>query len=167
MAKMLEGVADIIQIRDGGGYSGHPNSFIQEKNKPLTLIYAQAIKESGVKILTAPNGGFRDPASNEEFIASGKTDMIALARPFICDPEYTKKAYEGRGEDWVPYVMCNKCHVTSFDGPWITVCSVNPGIGLSSSLKSIQPPTSSKKVAVIGGGPAGMKAAITAAEKGS
>jgi 2,4-dienoyl-CoA reductase-like NADH-dependent reductase (Old Yellow Enzyme family)/thioredoxin reductase len=167
MAKMLEGSADIIQMKDAGGINNSPSSFDQERGKPFILNFAQAIKESGAKIITAPNGGFRDPASNEEFIASGKTDMIAMARPFISDPEYLKKAYEGRGEDWVPCVMCNKCHGLSYTGtPGISVCSVNPRIGLSSSVKSILSPTTKKKVAVIGGGPAGMKAALVAAERG-
>jgi 2,4-dienoyl-CoA reductase-like NADH-dependent reductase (Old Yellow Enzyme family)/thioredoxin reductase len=167
MAKMLEGSADIIQMKDAGGINNSPSGFDQERGKPFILSFAQAIKESGAKIITAPNGGFRDPASNEEFIASGKTDMVAMARPFISDPEYLKKAYEGRGEDWVPCVMCNKCHGLSCAGtPGISVCSVNPKIGLSASVKSIRAPTAKKKVAVIGGGPAGMKAALVAAERG-
>jgi 2,4-dienoyl-CoA reductase-like NADH-dependent reductase (Old Yellow Enzyme family)/thioredoxin reductase len=167
MAKMLEGTADIIQMKDAGGINNSPSSFDQERGNPFILSFARAIKESGAKIITAPNGGFRDPATNEKFIASGRTDMVAMARPFISDPEYLKKAYEGRGEDWVPCVMCNKCHGLSYAGmPGISVCSVNPKIGLSTSVKSIQAPKIKKKVAVIGGGPAGMKAALVAAERG-
>ncbi|MBN1627235.1 MAG: FAD-dependent oxidoreductase, partial [Deltaproteobacteria bacterium] len=66
-----------------------------------------------------------------------------------------------------PCVMCNECHGTSSTkGPWLTFCAVNPKLGLPSSVRSILPPAVSKKVAVIGGGPGGMKAAITAAERG-
>lgn len=167
MAKMLEGTADILQMKDAGGINNSPSGFVQERGKPFMLTISQAIKESGAKIITAPNGGFRDPESNEGFIASGKTDMVAMARPFISDPEYLKKASAGRGEDWVPCVMCNKCHGLSYSGiPGLTICSVNPKMGLSVSVTSIQAPSASKKVAVIGGGPAGMKAAITAAERG-
>lgn len=167
MAKMLEGVADIIQMRDAGRYTSHPNSFNQERGKPSMLNCSQAIKENGIKIITAPNGGFNDPDLNEEFIASGKTDMVAMARALIADPEYAQKLSEGKGKDVVPCVMCNECHgVSSINGPWLTFCAVNPKLGLPSSVRSIRPPVMSKKVAVIGGGPGGMKAAVTAAERG-
>jgi NADPH-dependent 2,4-dienoyl-CoA reductase/sulfur reductase-like enzyme len=168
MAKMLEGSADIIQMKDAGHYTNHPNSFSMERDKPWMLRFSQAIKESGVKIIICPTGGFHDPALNDEFIASGKCDMVGMATPFFADPEYVKKLYEGRAEDIVPCVKCHDCHgISRTTGPWFDVCSVNPKWGLSETKKrSIRPPTVIKKVAVIGGGPAGMKAAITAAERG-
>jgi NADPH-dependent 2,4-dienoyl-CoA reductase/sulfur reductase-like enzyme len=130
------------------------------------LRTSQAIKESGAKIIVCPNGGFRDPDLNNGYIADGKTDMIAMARAFIADWEYGKKIYDGRGEDVAPCIMCNKCHGLSMKGPWFSVCSVNPELGVSSAVQVIKAPTTRKNVAVIGGGPAGMKAAVTAAERG-
>ena len=168
MVKMLEGSADIIQMKDTGHFTDHPNSFTMEKGKPWMLRFSQAIKESGVNIITAPGGGFHDPALNEKWIESGKTDMVGMATPLFADPEYVKKLYEGRGGDIVPCVMCHNCHgISRTKGPWFDTCSVNPKWGLSETKKrSIRPPVSSRKVAVIGGGPAGLKAAITAAERG-
>lgn len=165
LANECEDLADILVLKAAGGLANHPSSFNMEKGKPVSLTFAQAIKESGAKIIIAPNGGFHDADLNEEYIATGKADMIAMARPFIADPEYAQKAYEGRGEDIVPCIMCNRCHGT-YVGPWFSVCSVNPKIGLSPVARVIDIPSISKKVAVIGGGPAGMKAAITAAERG-
>jgi len=168
MIRMLEGSADIIQLKDTGHFTDHPNSFTMEKGKPWMLRFSQAIKERGIKIITAPGGGFHDPDLNEEFIATGKTDMVGMATPLFADPEYVKKAYEGRGEDIAPCVMCHNCHgISRTRGPWYDTCTVNPKWGLSETKKrSIRPPNASKKVGVIGGGPAGMKAAITAAERG-
>ncbi|MBN1627851.1 MAG: FAD-dependent oxidoreductase [Deltaproteobacteria bacterium] len=168
MVRLIDGLADILRMKDVGHCTNHPNSFVMEKDKPLTLAFAQAIKESGAKIITAPNGGFHYPELNDEWIASGKTDMVAMATPLFADPEYVRKLYEGRAEDIVPCVMCHDCHgVSRTSGPWFDVCKVNPTWGLSETKKrSIRPPTSVKKVAVIGGGPSGMKAAITAAERG-
>lgn len=168
MVKMVDDLADIIRMKDVGGATNHPNSFTMERENPFMLKFAQAIKESGAKIITAPNGGFHYPELNEEWIASGKTDMVAMATPLFADPEYVQKLYEGREEDIVPCVMCHDCHgVSRVTGPWYDVCKVNPMWGLSETKKrSIRPPTAVKKVAVIGGGPAGMKAAITAAERG-
>jgi NADPH-dependent 2,4-dienoyl-CoA reductase/sulfur reductase-like enzyme len=164
---MLEGVADIIQMRDAGRYTSHPDSFNQERGKPAMLACSQAIREAGIDIVTAPNGGFNDPDLNEQFIAEGKTDMVAMARALIADPEYALKLGEGRRDDVTPCVMCNECHGASkTDGPWLTFCAVNPKLGLPSSVRSIRTPVTAKKVAVIGGGPGGMKAAITAAERG-
>jgi 2,4-dienoyl-CoA reductase-like NADH-dependent reductase (Old Yellow Enzyme family)/thioredoxin reductase len=164
-AKLWEGSVDILQIRDWDGSSSHPTGFNSQKKYPNTLRWAEAIKKSAAKIVVAPVGGFQDLDLNDEYIASGKTDMIAMARTFISDPEYGKKAYEGRGEDVVPCIRCNKCH-----GEYnlsVSVCSVNPKYGMAYRVdRMIDAPVVSRKVGVIGGGPAGMKAAIVAAERG-
>jgi NADPH-dependent 2,4-dienoyl-CoA reductase/sulfur reductase-like enzyme len=164
-AKKLEGQIDIVTVQEDTTKS-HCLSYNSEKNNPGTLKFVEAIKKAGVKIIVAPNGGYQDLDKNEEYIATGKTDMIAMGRAFIADTDYAKKAYDGRGEDVTPCLLCNKCHGVSFSGSWFTVCAVNPKVGISQAVDKIQPPARSKKVAVIGGGPAGMKAAVTAAERG-
>jgi 2,4-dienoyl-CoA reductase-like NADH-dependent reductase (Old Yellow Enzyme family)/thioredoxin reductase len=166
-AKKLEGGADIAMVRIGDSSAAHATTWNSIKGKPYSIAYSEAIKKSGAKILTAPGSGFQDLDLNEEYIANGKADMITEARAFICDSEYAKKMAAGRGEDVVPCIRCNKCHGENMmEGPWYTVCSVNAKVGIPLAVKSIQAPGASKKVAVIGGGPAGMKAAITAAERG-
>lgn len=165
-AKAFDGLVDIFQFRPAAAMGMHPTGWNMEKGKPDVLYLAKAIKDAGIKMLLAPNAGFQDLDENEEFIASGLCDMITMSRAWHADTEYGKKAYEGRGEDVVPCILCNRCHGPGFSGPWLAACSVNPRIGLSSTVAAIQPPTRSRTVAVIGGGPAGMKAAITAAERG-
>lgn len=165
-AKAFEGLVDIFQFRPAAEMGMHPTGWNMEKGKPDALYLAKAIKDAGVKMLLAPNAGFQDLDENEEFITSGVCDMITMSRAWHADPEYGKKAYEGRGEDVVPCLLCNRCHGPGFDGPWFAACSVNPKIGLESTVSAIDLPGKSRKVAVIGGGPAGMKAAITAAERG-
>jgi 2,4-dienoyl-CoA reductase-like NADH-dependent reductase (Old Yellow Enzyme family)/thioredoxin reductase len=158
-ARIWEGSIDILQLRALDGTSAHPTGYNSVKGHPITLRYAEAIKKSGVKIFTAPNGGYEDLDLNEEFIASGKTDMVAMARSFICDSEYGRKAIEGRGDDVTPCVRCNKCHGGG--------CSVNPTFVIGQRVSStIKPSSRSKKVAIIGGGPAGMRAALFAVERG-
>jgi 2,4-dienoyl-CoA reductase-like NADH-dependent reductase (Old Yellow Enzyme family)/thioredoxin reductase len=165
-AKLWEGYIDILQLRGWDLPSSHPMGYNSKKGKPLTLRYAEAIKKSGIKIVVAPIGGYQDLDLNEEFIASGKTDMIAMARAFIADPEYGQKAYDGRGEDVVPCILCNKCQ-GNVHTPNLDVCSVNPLIGLGPKAnRMISLPEAARKVAIIGGGPAGMKAALVAAERG-
>jgi len=161
LAKKFEGLVDIW--RAGGNPS---TGFNQEAGDPDCLKITEAIKKSGAKTITMAGGGFIFPDKNEEYIATGKCDMIALARPILSDFDYGKKLYEGRGEDITPCVLCQKCHGLSFKKDWFSVCSVNPKLGNDVATRVIDAPKMSKKVAVIGGGPAGMKAAITAVERG-
>ena len=166
-AKLAEGLIDIMQLRAGDADLGHPTGWNSSPGEPLTLRYAEAIKRSGAKVLVEPIGGFQDPAANDEYIATGKTDLIGMARAFICDSDYYTKIVEGRGEDVVPCIRCNKCHVPSLTGPWVSVCSVNPVIGMAHRINQfVQPPRAELKVAVVGGGPAGMEAAIVAGGRG-
>lgn len=166
IAKTYEGVIDILQFRCGAAIGSHPSTWQQEDGKPNSLIIAKAIKDSGAKIYLSPNGGFQDLDENENFIAGGQCDFITMIRPFHADFEYAQKAYAGRGEDVVPCIQCNKCHGLSMEGPWTSVCTVNPKLGIEPAVRIITPPRSSMRVAVIGGGPGGMVAAITAAERG-
>lgn len=166
-AKLAEGSIDILQLRAGDGDLAHPTGFNSQPHDPLTLQYAAAIKASGAKIVTAPIGGFQDLDDIEEYIASGKTDMIGVGRAFICDSQYGEKIAEGRGEDVVPCIRCNRCHGLGMQGPWKSVCSVNPEVGIQHKLSAlVQAPKDKKKVAVIGGGCAGMRAALYLCDRG-
>lgn len=167
LAKMVEDYVDIFQLRAATGNLNHPTGYNSKEHHYAELDHAAALKASGVHILMAPIGGFQNVADAEEAIASGKADMIAGARAFFVDDEYFKKIVEGRGEDVVPCIRCNKCHVTSMEGHWVSVCSVNPKVGIAHHLdKMVQPVTKKKKVAIVGGGPAGMRAALFAEERG-
>lgn len=167
-AKLSEDLIDILQLRDRDGRSSM--SFFTEKGfTPLTLQYAEIVKQSGANVVVAPVGGFQDPALNEQYIAQGKADMIYMAHAFICDSEYGDKVYGGRGHEITPCLQCNKCHSTP--GNPNAGCSVNPRLILSltdpeHAWGDRLPAAKSKHVAVIGGGPAGMTAAIIAAKRG-
>lgn len=166
-AKLAEGLVDIIHIRASDGDLSHPTGFNSVKEEPITLKVAEAIKKSGAKVVVAPNGGYQDPDLMEKWLSEGKCDMFAMARTFICDDDFYQKVLEGRGEDVIPCVRCNKCHVPSLTGPWLSFCTVNPLQGIKHLTKRLDTPTTVKKnVAVIGGGPAGMDAAIYAAQLG-
>lgn len=166
-AKLAEGIIDIFQIRAGDGDLNHPTGFNSDRT-PITLKVAEAIKQSGAKVVTAPIGGFQNVDDIERYLAEGKTDMVAAARAFFCDPNYYEKIVEGRGDDVIPCIRCNRCHGQGMNGPWLSVCSVNPTLGLSHKLERMvsERPKRIKKVAIIGGGVAGMEAAVTAASRG-
>ena len=166
-AKTWDGLVDILQVRAADAETAHPVGFNTKPGQHITLSYSERIKAAVHHMLVAPIGGFQDPAENDRYIAEGKADMIYMARAYICDFDYYKKIVEGRREDIVPCIRCNKCH-TRFGDP-DAGCSVNPLFYLSLDLnwKNLYPAVAvPKKVAVMGGGPAGMKAALTAAERG-
>ena len=167
LLKKAEGLVDIIQIRATNGDLAHPVGLNSVLEAPVTLAYSEHLKKAGVKTVCAPNGGYQDPDLIEQWIAEGKMDMAAMCRSFICDFDYYEKLLSGRGGDVVPCIRCNNCHGINFDGPWHSFCSVNPKMGIESRLDLLAPAaTEKKKVAVIGGGPAGMVAALTAKERG-
>lgn len=166
-AKMCEGVADIFQFRADSPNANHPVGYNSRKHEYATLDDCAAVKVSGASILCEVMGGMQDVDDAEDILASGKADLIGAARAFFVDPEYYKKILEGRAEDVVPCVRCNKCHVPSLDGGWNSICTVNPTMGIAHKLdKLVEPVARIKKVAVIGGGPAGMNAALMCAKRG-
>jgi 2,4-dienoyl-CoA reductase-like NADH-dependent reductase (Old Yellow Enzyme family)/NADPH-dependent 2,4-dienoyl-CoA reductase/sulfur reductase-like enzyme len=165
-AKLAEGKIDILQLRERDAFRSHPLGFNFKKGEHGTIGYSMAIKAAGCKILTQPIGGFQDPDEIETYLAEGKCDIIGMARAFIAEPEYGIKVFEDRSEDIIPCLWCNLCH-GNFKPPWTSVCSVNPLLGIEYKLKRlIKEPGPAKKVAVIGGGPAGMRAALEAAKRG-
>jgi 2,4-dienoyl-CoA reductase-like NADH-dependent reductase (Old Yellow Enzyme family)/thioredoxin reductase len=160
-AKMAEGRIDLLQLRAPEIDPNHPTGFNPERTPFLYMT--EALKNTKPKLAVVAIAGFQDLDHSESVIASGKADLIAMARSFICDPEYGRKAYEGKGEDVVPCIRCNKCHKSSFADPWVSVCSVNPTWGLEHRIeKMVAPPAKKMKIAVVGGGPAGMEAALVA-----
>ena len=164
-AKLAEGHLDIIQVRGPEIDPSHVLAFSPERTP--YLYCAEAMKKSGTSVKIAAINGFHDPEDCEKALAEGKADMIAMARSWICDPEYGIKVYEGRSEDIVPCLRCNKCHISSWNDPFISTCAVNPRWGFEDKLDYlINEPGAPEKVAVIGGGPAGMEAAIIAAKRG-
>lgn len=167
-AKAAEGKVDIFQIRGYDGNGAHPTGFnSKEGADPMSLRTCEMVKKSGARVVVAGNGGYQDLDAIERYIAEGKMDMASMARAFICDFDYYKKAQEGRGDDVTPCIRCNKCHVPSLKGNWYSLCSVNPRMGIDNPLVNmIDAQSQSQKVAVIGGGPAGMRAALFAKARG-
>ena len=165
-ARKLEGIADILFMKGGGGAGA---SWETSKYEEGTAYYiSEAIKKAGVKINICVGGGLHFPARNEEYIAKGIFDMVGMTRPFIADQDFVSKISAGRADEIVPCLQCQNCHSESMtSGLHVARCSVNPKWGTSAyKLRSIEPSLARKKVAVVGGGPAGLKAAIVAAERG-
>ena len=112
-------------------------------------------------------GRINTPDDGERIIASGEGDLISMSRPFLADAQFVKKAEEGRNDEICPCVGCNQACLDHYFTGKVASCMVNP-FACRESDKTFQkiPVETVKSVAVVGAGPAGLSAAITAAEIG-
>lgn len=166
IAKLLDGKVDLIHVSTAGGDpSGgtvmHPSMFLEHGCN----VYLAAEIKKHVKTPVATVGSLSEPDKMEEIIASGKADIVCMARALIADPFLPRKVMEGRTEDIRPCLRCFNCQGGMFMNR-NTKCSVNPIIGNELKHESMLAPTKPKKVMIAGGGPGGMVAAITAAQRG-
>ncbi|MEV6476221.1 NADPH-dependent 2,4-dienoyl-CoA reductase [Streptomyces sp. NPDC051657] len=105
------------------------------------------------------------PEVAEEILASGRADMVSMARPFLADPEFVAKAAAGRADAINTCIGCNQACLDHIFSLQITSCLVNPRACHETELV-IGPTRTRKRVAVVGAGPAGLACSVTAAERG-
>ena len=117
----------------------------------------------GIPLITSNRINMPDVA--ERVLAEGCADLVSMARPFLADPHFVVKAEQGRAAEIAPCIACNQaCLDHTFQGK-ISSCLVNPRACFETELR-LEPVDGAKKIAVVGAGPAGMSAAIAAAERG-
>ncbi len=163
--KLAQQYVDIVQVRSAEGDPNHPIPF--ELNPTPFLELAGRIKAAGLDFIVSNVGGYFDPEIADKAIAEGKVDMVAMARAWISNPNYGDLVYAGRRDDIVPCLRCNKCHGRGKNDIFTTTCSVNPKFGFEAVDRYIGIPAGEKKkVAIIGGGPGGMRTALFLQERG-
>lgn len=150
---------------DAGTYDSwywpHPPMYF---DKGVYLPFAETLKKAvDVPILAA--GRMDDPALASAAIRDGRCDMVGLARPLLADPDYVNKVRNTREADIRPCLCCHEgCFGRALAGA-VGSCAVNPECSRE-TLVGIVPAAVRKKVAVVGGGPAGMEAARVSALRG-
>jgi len=128
------------------------------------VYLAQGVKSS-VSVPVLASNRINDPAVAEEILRRGEADLVTMARALIADPELPNKAKQGRTGEIFHCIACNQgCFDNVFRFNPVT-CLVNPRAGREAETQ-VSAVDLRKKVLVVGGGPAGMKAAFTAAERG-
>jgi len=156
--------ADVIDV--SVGHISEPGSGASPgPDKPMgTFVHlAEAIKKK-VKIPVAAVGRINTPDVAEAILADGKADLVAIGRQLIADPLWPNKVDAGQAEDIVPCLSCNICLDTVFTTRELK-CSVNASVAKEEEY-TLKTAKKKRKVIVIGGGPAGMEAARTAATSG-
>ena len=172
-----------------GGNTINEAKIIVKKLEELSIHYVSIIAgwhESQKPLITreVPQGGFVDlayeirrntslpivaciriknPVIADKIISEGKADMVSMGRALIADPELPRKAFEGRFSEIRPCITCMHCLSRVFQGLNVE-CTVNPRLGLRET--EVIHREEAKKILIVGAGPAGLEAAVTAASIG-
>ncbi len=167
VAKILENAgADVISVSAGNHETQHLSNDIMRLEEDFKRPLFEAVKKA-VDIPIIVGGGYRNPDMAEKIVADGVADFLGMARSFLADPKWPQKASEGRVEDIRKCVSCGECLYQK--GGKFTFpqgCSVNAVFAREKEWSTIEPASITKKIMVIGGGPAGMEAARIASLRG-
>lgn len=168
VAKLVEGRVDLMNISCGNHEDPglfcrtHPSAFYP---RGVNVYLAARIREA-VSCPVACVGSLNDPGQMEQILREGQADIVELGRALLADPMLPRKAKEGRADDITPCLRCYECFGETVKCESVK-CTVNPRMGqqLTVPAEAGKAPES-KNVLVVGGGPGGMQAAITAARRG-
>ena len=155
--------ATIINTGIGWHEAQIPTIATKVPRAAFTWVTARFRKELSVPVITSNR--INTPEVAEEVLARGDADMVSMARPFLADPDFVIKAQENRADEINTCIGCNQACLDHVFGGVMTSCLVNPRACHETELH-ILATTSSKKIAVVGAGPAGLAAATTAASRG-
>ena len=167
-AKAIDGHADLIHVSAGNHEVDevftvtHPSMFLEDG---VNVKYAAEIKKH-VEAKVAAIGALSRPDLMEEIIATGKADVVECGRQFICDPDFVTKFRTGHEDDARRCMRCLACfsNELTHGEPY---CAINPQSGREIEAAYAMPEVvTKKKVLVIGGGVAGMEAALDCAKRG-
>ena len=165
IAKMLEPYIDLLHVSAGSYQRGfgntHPSMY---KQRGCNVHLAAEIKRH-VSVPVATIGGLNDPEQMERILESGQADVVYMARALLADPYLPRKVAAGQDED---IVYCLRCFACMSERKLTSTrrCAVNPVIGREIEGTEVSRAPERKKVVVVGAGPAGLKAAHTAALRG-
>ncbi len=165
--KLAQEYVDIMHVSQGSIFHLSARytipTYFRTPHKPLNVDYAAEVKKA-LHIPVAVVGMITTLAEAEEIIASGKADIVAMAKSHMADGELMKKTLAGHPGKVRP---CTRCDLCGNANTWGTAmsCAVNPRCGISGPIEQV-PEGERKNVMVVGGGPAGMMAAQTLIARG-
>ncbi|MEZ8148167.1 FAD-dependent oxidoreductase [Enterovibrio norvegicus] len=164
LAKALE-AAGVTILNTGIGWheARVPTIATQVPRAAFSWVTERLKGEVNIPLVTCNR--INTPEVGESILSSGQADMVSMARPFLADANFVVKAEEDRSDDINTCIACNQaCLDHVFKGKRAS-CLVNPQACYETELV-VAPATAKRKVAVVGGGMAGMSCAVTAAERG-
>ena len=164
LAKAIEAAgATILNTGIGWHEARIPTIATMVPRAAFTKVTAKL--RGAVKIPLCTTNRINTPEIAEKVLADGDADMVSMARPFLADEDFVKKAQEGRADEINTCIGCNQACLDHTFAAKLTSCLVNPRACHETELH-YEPTASPKKIAVVGAGPAGLAAATVAAERG-
>ena len=155
--------ATIINTGIGWHEAQIPTIATKVPRAAFTWVTARFKKELSVPVITSNR--INTPEVAEQVLARGDADMISMARPFLADPDFVIKSQENRADEINTCIGCNQACLDHVFSGIMTSCLVNPRACPETELHIVAT-TETKKIAVVGAGPAGLSAATTAASRG-
>ncbi len=157
---------DIMNISAGQPW-GKRMAISVFEDRGINSEFSAAVKKVVTKCPVSSVGGYTDPALMERFLEEGRCDSFILGRSILADPQLPDKARTGRTKEIHQCLRCFICNNAQYhDRGRLLRCAINPYAGREALFRSGVPAVAPKKVVVVGGGPGGMEAAITAAKRG-
>ncbi|WP_411976212.1 FAD-dependent oxidoreductase [Sulfitobacter faviae] len=155
--------ANIINTGIGWHEARIPTIATSVPRAAFAWVTKKLMGKVGIPLITSNR--INTPQVAEEVLATGCADMVSLARPMLADADFLAKAKAGQADRIAPCIACNQACLDHTFGGKISTCLVNPRACYETELR-IEPASTLKSIAVVGAGPAGLSAAITAAERG-
>lgn len=165
IAQAVEEYVDLIHVSAGSYQFGFFNTTPPMFDEHGINVWLAAEIKKHVKKPVATIGALSDPEQMERIIAEGKADVVYMGRQLLADPFHPQKVMAGQADR---IVKCLRCYTCMAERPvtFTRRCAVNPLIGREIEGMEVTPAARQKKVMVVGGGVAGLKAAVTAAQRG-
>ncbi len=155
--------ASIINTGIGWHEARIPTIATSVPRRAFSWVTAKLMGEVGIPVITSNR--INTPEIAEAVLAEGCADMVSMARPFLADADFVAKAHRGQAERIAPCIACNQaCLDHTFSGK-LSTCLVNPRACHETEL-AVDPTPSPRRIAVVGAGPAGLAAALTADARG-
>lgn len=165
MAKILEKAGvDALHV-DTGCYEEWYQAITTVYSKPGHKLDVQKAIKEVVNVPVLGDGKLFDPDLASKAVSSGILDYVGLGHEMLADPHWANKVKKGQIDDIRPCVGCNECLLAGFSGKHY-YCAVNPTCYAEKEYALPTGGDTNRKVLVIGGGPGGMEAAITARRRG-
>ncbi|MCR8724850.1 NADPH-dependent 2,4-dienoyl-CoA reductase [Frigidibacter sp. ROC022] len=164
LARAIEAAgASILNTGIGWHEARVPTIATSVPRRAFAWVTKKLMGEVSIPIVTSNR--INTPEVAEAVLAEGCADMVSMARPFLADPDFVAKAAAGQRARIAPCIACNQaCLDHTFQGRTAT-CLVNPQACFETELL-LEPAPQARRIAVVGAGPAGLSAAITAARRG-
>lgn len=164
LAKRIEAAgASILNTGIGWHEARIPTIATSVPRRAFSWVTKKLMGEVAIPIITSNR--INTPAVAEAVLAEGCADMVSMARPFLADPDFVRKAATGRAAEIAPCIACNQaCLDHTFAGK-ISTCLVNPRAAHETELV-LTPVKAAERIAVVGAGPAGLSAALALDTRG-